>query len=398
MSRACRDSKPPQQLLATTVIGSYSVPEWLGQLRNEYYQRRISRRYLDEIHETAIKAALLDQERAGIDIVTDGELRRDNDIDYLIERMPGVEVPHRSKLDYFDYLEADVTSPLPAPDGDGDGQGLGLVADFRFLRQLTELPVQVSMTGPFSLSRRIRNSAYPNSADLVRDLATALSAEAARLARAGAQLLQIDEPFLAGYPEDIELAVEAINIVTSGAAVSWTLHVCYGNRHARPLWAGHYDFLFPAVKDAQVDRLALEFARTGDEDLRLLEQYQWDRGLGLGVIDVKTDQVESAEQVATRIRRALAFVPPEKLVINPDCGLRHLPPDVARAKLAAMVAGAAMVRAEVDSGAKPAAAAEPREVHGGRPAGPAPVSPTSSVSPTSNGSGKSAASGKGVST
>ena len=396
MSRSEHDSKAPQQLLATTVIGSYSVPEWLGQLRNEYYQRRISRRYLDEIHETAIKAALLDQERAGIDIVTDGELRRDNDIDYLIERMPGVEVAHRSKLDYFDYLEADVTGPLPAPGG--DGAGLGLVADFRFLRQLTELPVKVSLTGPFSLSRRIRNSAYRNSADLVRDLARTLSAEAGRLAQAGAQMLQIDEPFLAGYPEDIELAVEAINIVTKGAAVHWTLHVCYGNRHARPLWAGHYDFLFPAVKDAHVDRLALEFARTGDEDLQLLEQYQWDRGLGLGVIDVKTEQLESAEQVAARIRRALAFLPPEKLVINPDCGLRHLPPEVARAKLAAMVAGTAMVRAELGATASPAKSPAPA-APAAEPTAPA-AEPAAAdakpVSPTRNGS-TSVVSGKGVS-
>jgi 5-methyltetrahydropteroyltriglutamate--homocysteine methyltransferase len=400
MSRAAHNMKLPQELLATTVIGSYSVPEWLGQLRNEYYQRRISRRYLDEIHETAIKAALLDQERAGIDIVTDGELRRDNDIDYLIERIPGVEVSHRSKLDYFDYLEADVTSPLPVPggggvdDGDGDagGDGLGLVADFRFLRQLTELPVKVSLTGPFSLSRRIRNSAYPNSADLVRDLARALSAEAGRLASAGAQMLQIDEPFLAGYPEDVDLAVEAINIVTKGAAVHWTLHVCYGNRHARPLWAGHYDFLFPAVKAAHVDRLALEFARTGDEDLQLLEQYQWDRGLGLGVIDVKTEQVESAEQVAARIRRALRFLPADKLVINPDCGLRHLPPEVARAKLAAMVAGAVIVRAELPAEASPTRTSPTRT-------SPTRTSPTRTsptrTSPTRNGS-KSAVSGKGV--
>jgi len=135
--------------------------------------------------------------------------------------------------------------------------------------------------------------------------------------------------------------------VTEGADVSWTLHVCYGNRYARPLWEGHYDFLFPAVKEANVDQLALEFARTGDEDLSLLTEHHWDRGLGLGVIDVKTEQVESPDLVATRIHRALRVVAPEKLVLNPDCGLRHLLPDIARAKLAAMVAGAAMVRAEI---------------------------------------------------
>jgi 5-methyltetrahydropteroyltriglutamate--homocysteine methyltransferase len=203
------------------------------------------------------------------------------------------------------------------------------------------------MPGPFSLSRRIENVAYPDHADLVRAIARLLSAEAEQLAQAGARMLQIDEPFLAGSPEDVELAIEAVNIVTAGAAVSWTLHVCYGNRYARPLWAGHYDFLFPAVNKANVDRLALEFARKGDEDLSLLKQHHWDRGLGLGVIDVKTEQVETQDLVAARIRRALRFVPPEKLVINPDCGLRHLPPVIARAKLAAMVAGAAQVRSEL---------------------------------------------------
>jgi len=334
---------PPGVLLPTTVIGSYAVPEWLGQLKNDYYQRRISKSYIDEIHEMAIKAAILDQERAGIDIVSDGELRRDNDVDYLLARIPGVEIPQRGKADYFDYYEAQVAHVLP----EAADMGLGLAGDYLFTRQLTDMPVKVSITGPFSLSRRIRNTAYQAQADLVRALARLLNAEARDLARAGARLLQIDEPFLAGYPEEIGLAIEAINIVTDVPGVHWTLHVCYGNRYARPLWAGHYDFLFPAVIGTTVDQLALEFARKGDEDLKLLEQYHWDRGLGLGVIDVKTEQVETREQVATRIRRALRFVPQERLSVNPDCGLRHLPPEIARAKLAAMVAGAADVRAEL---------------------------------------------------
>jgi 5-methyltetrahydropteroyltriglutamate--homocysteine methyltransferase len=338
-------------LLPTTVIGSYSVPEWLGQLKNDCYRHRISRRYLDEIHEMAIKAAVLDQERAGIDIVSDGELRRDNDVDYLLARIPGVEIPQPDKADYFDYYDASVSHPLPAP----GRANLGLAEDFRFVRQLTDLPVKLSMTGPFSLAHRIRSigGAYPDRAELVRALARVLAAEATELAQAGAQVLQIDEPFLAGHPEDVELAIEAVNLVTAGADVSWTLHVCYGNRYARPLWEGHYDFLFPAVKEANVDQLALEFARTGDEDLRLLAQHCWDRGLGLGVIDVKSERVESPDLVATRIRRALRFVAPDKLVVNPDCGLRHLAPGVARAKLAAMVAGAAMVRADLPTARPP---------------------------------------------
>jgi 5-methyltetrahydropteroyltriglutamate--homocysteine methyltransferase len=328
--------------LATTVVGSYPVPEWLERLKTDYYQRRISAQHLNEIHEVAIKAALKDQELAGLDIVSDGELRRDNDIDYLLTRIPGVEIADRAKTDYYDYYDAQVTRPLPEPGG-----GLGLAADFSFTRRHTKLPVKFSFTGPFSLSRRIRNQAYPGSAGLVRALAAWLNAEAAELARAGAGLLQIDEPFLAGYPEDTELAIEAVNIVTAGVDVTWALHVCYGNRYARPLWEGHYDFLFPAVAEARVDALVLEFARKGLDDLRLLRQYAWDRRLGLGVIDVKTPAVESADLVAARIRRALEFVPADRLMINPDCGLRHLPADVARAKLRAMVAGSAQVRNEV---------------------------------------------------
>ena len=184
-------------------------------------------------------------------------------------------------------------------------------------------------------------------ADLVRSLARHLHAEAIELAAAGARVLQIDEPFLAGYPEQVGLAMEAVNIVADVPGVTWVLHVCYGNRYARPLWEGHYDFLFPAVKDARIDQLALEFARRGDDDLALLERHGWDRGLGLGVIDVRSEQVETAEVVAARIRRGLRFVPAERLSVNPDCGLRQLTGDAARGKLAALVGGADLVRAEL---------------------------------------------------
>ena len=330
-------------LLPTTVVGSYSVPEWLERLKTDFYQRRISAQHLQEIHDVAIKAALKDQELAGLDIVSDGELRRDNDIDYLLARIPGVDIPHRAKTDYYDYYDAQVTRPLPEPGTIAPG----LAADFAFTRAHTGKPVKFSFTGPFSLSRRIRDQAYADPADLVRALARWLNSQAAELAEAGAELLQIDEPFLAGYPEAVELAVEAVNTVTAGVRATWALHVCYGNRYARPLWEGHYDFLFPAVLSARVDQLVLEFARKGPEDLRLFSQYPWDRGVGLGVIDVKSADVEGPDLVAARIRRALDFVPAERLTINPDCGLRHLPGDVARAKLRALVAGTNQVRQEL---------------------------------------------------
>jgi len=331
------------KFLPTTVVGSYSVPEWLERLKTEYYQRRISAQHLAEIHEVAIKAAVKDQELAGIDIVSDGELRRDNDIDYFLARIPGVQIAQRSKADYYDYYDAEVSAPLP----EDDKFSLGLAADFDFTRQLTHRPVKFSFTGPFSLSRRIAGTAYAEPADLVRALARRLNLEARSLAAAGATLLQIDEPYLAGYPEQAALAVEAVNIVTDGIAVTWALHVCYGNRYARPSWEGHYDFLFPSVLGAHVDQLVLEFARKGLEDLRLIKQYSWQSSLGLGVIDVKSVTVETPELVATRISRALEYVDPGRLMVNPDCGLRHLAPDVARRKLRAMVSGAAIVRSEL---------------------------------------------------
>ena len=223
-------------LLPTTVVGSYSVPEWLERLKTEYYQRRISAQHLAEINEVAIKAAVKDQELAGIDIVSDGELRRDNDVDYFLARIPGVQIPQHAKTDYFDYYEAAVTRPLPElPGGAQTSPGLGLADDFRFTRQLTDRPVKFSFTGPFSLSRRIRDEAYAEPGELVRALARRLNAEARELAEAGADLLQIDEPFLAGYPEQVELAVEAVNIVTEGVPVSWrcTCATATGTR-ARP--------------------------------------------------------------------------------------------------------------------------------------------------------------------
>jgi 5-methyltetrahydropteroyltriglutamate--homocysteine methyltransferase len=338
-------------LLPTTVVGSYSVPEWLERLKTEYYQRRISAQHLAEIHEVAIKAAVKDQELAGIDIVSDGELRRDNDVDYFLARIPGVHIPQRAKTDYFDYYDAEVTRPLPEQ-ADAD-TSLDLADDYKFTRQLTHKPVKFSFTGPFSLSRRIRDEAYDHPGDLVRALARRLNAEARTLAAAGADFLQIDEPFLAGYPEHVELAVEAVNIVTENVDVTWALHVCYGNRYARPSWEGHYDFLFPAVQAARVDQIVLEFARKGLDDLRLIGQYGWDKWLGFGVIDVKTSEVETPELVASRIRRALEYLPAGRLMINPDCGLRHLAPEVARRKLRAMVAGVAAVRAELPGGGTP---------------------------------------------
>jgi 5-methyltetrahydropteroyltriglutamate--homocysteine methyltransferase len=332
------------RLLPTTVIGSWSVPDWLERAKTGVHHGAVSRSQLADMHDMAVKAALKDQEVAGIDIVSDGELRRDNDVDYLLSRVPGVESPDPVKAFYFDYLDLHLPRQLPDP----GPAPLGLAADLQFTRAHTDRPVRFSVTGPFSLSRRLRTDAYGDRGDLVRALAMVLNAEARALADAGAELLQIDEPLLAGHPEDVGLAVEAVNIVTKDVPVTWALHVCYGNRYARPLWEGHYDFLFPAVLDATVGQLLLEFARKGDEDLQLIERYGWDRVLGVGVLDVKTSEVEPVEVVERRIERALQVVPADRILVTPDCGLRHVPADAARAKLRAMTTAAAAVRGRIE--------------------------------------------------
>jgi len=333
-------------LLPTTVVGSYSVPEWLERLKTDYYQRRISGAYLQEIHEVAIKAALKDQERAGVDIVSDGELRRDNDVDYFLARMPGVEIPHLAKAFYYDYYDVHVRHPIPEHD---ETPGLELVEDFLFTCEYTDRPIKFSFTGPFSLARRVHNEGGYANDDLVMAFARILNREAKALAAAGVAMLQIDEPFLAGYPDRVELAVRAVNAVYEGVeGARRALHVCYGNRYARPAWEGHYDFLFPAILEARVDQLVLEFARKGYDDLDLLRQYPSAAfELGLGVVDVKSRELETAELVAERVRRALRVLPPDRVFVNPDCGLRHLPTGLARAKLRVMSEGTAVVRREV---------------------------------------------------
>jgi len=226
---------------------------------------------------------------------------------------------------------------------------LGLVNDLQFTLKYTDRPVKFSFTGPFSLARRVHNEAYANFDDLVLAFARVLNREAKALAKAGAAVLQIDEPFLAGYPEEVGLAVKAINIVYEGIdGPSRAVHVCYGNRYARPVWEGHYEFLFPTILDAQVDQLVLEFARKGYDDLELFKKYSTrSLTLGLGVIDVKNPNLEPTELIVSRVHQALHVLPPDRLMINPDCGLRHVPADMARAKLRAMSEGTAQVRAEV---------------------------------------------------
>jgi len=328
-------------LLPTAVVGSYSMSAWLERVKNDYLQRRISSRDLEEIHDMAVKAAIKDQEVAGVDIVSDGELRRDNMIDYFATRLPGVQIDHASKRYFYDFYDSVMRSRMPTA-------SLGLVDDFRFLRRFTDRQAKFSVTGPHSLVKRIRNEHYSSELAFALDIARVMNLELLELVKAGATDLQIDEPYYSGFPEDLGWGIEAINALVDGVDATIHLHICYGNRYGKPSWEGSYRYLFPAILGARVHQLMLEFGRRGEEDVRLFEEFGAPFRLGLGVIDVKTHDVESPAIVAERIRKALEIVPAERLGVNPDCGCLHLPRDVAFAKLCAMVEGTRIVRAELE--------------------------------------------------
>ncbi len=325
------------QLFSTSVIGSYAVPEWLANVKTDFFQRRVSRSVLDDIHLAALKAAVKDQELAGIDVVTDGEMRRDNGLDYFLVRMPGVEVDNPTKAYYLDFFPTVVRAEIsPAP--------LGLVEDLKLVSSLTNHRVKCTITGAYSMLRRLRDEHYGDERRLGLALAQAVNAELRRVQEAGCSYVQIDDEYIAGYPQDIGWAIELVNRCLEGIHIKKALHICFGNRYGKPSWAGDYRFLMPAVLEAHIDQLLLEFARRGQTDLAIFRETPPPFELGLGVIDVKDWVVETPEVVAKRIIQATSSVRSDQLWINPDCGLRHLSVDVARAKLKAMVAGARLAR------------------------------------------------------
>jgi 5-methyltetrahydropteroyltriglutamate--homocysteine methyltransferase len=316
------------------------MPGWLERLKTDYLARRISRQEMDEVNDAAVKAAIKDQEVCGLDIVTDGELRRDNMIDYFAERLPGLQIDQTSKKFYYDFYDSVVRGKLPMA-------SLRLADDFRFLSAFTDRVTKFCVTGPHSLVKRIRDEYYKNEEAFAMDLARVMNMELKELARAGARYIQIDEPYYSGFPEDFQWGVKVLNALVEGVDAKIALHVCYGNRYGKPSWAGNYKYLFPTILEANVQQVTLEFARRGGEDLELFKEYPNKLELGVGVIDVKTHEVETPDIVAERIRKALRFVPAERIFVLPDCGCLHLPQAVAFSKLKTMVQGTKIVRKEL---------------------------------------------------
>jgi 5-methyltetrahydropteroyltriglutamate--homocysteine methyltransferase len=331
---------PELPLFPVTTVGSWPRPAPLLQAQRAKRLGRLDPAEFDRLADHAILDLLRRQDGVGVDVVTDGELRRDNLVDHFAGRLAGVEVDRRGQSDYYDYASSVVRQPLlEAP--------LGLVEEFAFTRDITDREVKFTVTGPHTLVKRIRDEWYHDEREFALALAAVFNAELKRLVAAGATDIQIDEPGFAAYPEDLRWGVEAINAMVQGVDARIGLHVCFGNRYGRPSWEGSYRFLFPDILEADINVLVLEFARKGTDDLGLFKEFGNEFVLGMGVIDVKDHRVETPEMVAGLVRRGLDVVPPERLSLNPDCGLRHLPPDVAVRKLRSLAEGAAIVRREL---------------------------------------------------
>jgi 5-methyltetrahydropteroyltriglutamate--homocysteine methyltransferase len=343
---------PLTTTLTTTLVGSYPQPEWLVDrqlLRSRMPSRvrardlwRVPESLLERAQDDATVLALRDMERAGIDVVTDGEIRREsysNRFATALEGMdadnPGV-VPGRTGR----------PTQVPRVTGPIRRREPVLVRDVQFARANTERTLRVTVPGPFTMAQQCLDDHYGDERALAMDLAAAVNAELKDLAAAGGDVLQIDEPYLQARPERARAyALEAIERALDGVPGTKALHTCFGYAyvvHDRP---DGYPFL-DELADCAADQVSIESAqqRLDPAIVRRLGR----KTVILGVLDLADDSpVESPEDVASRIRAALAHVEPERLVLAPDCGMKYLPREVALGKLRALVAGRDLVRDEL---------------------------------------------------
>jgi 5-methyltetrahydropteroyltriglutamate--homocysteine methyltransferase len=334
-------------LLPTSVVGSHGLPGWLWLAREAIEAGRLGQTDVREVTEDATQMALLDQERAGIDVVSTGEMGRVRFIVGFYERLDGIrtlEPPRKLGAPHWDTnTPFEVVEQVQAP------RGLGILEEFRLARQLTSKPLKATVPGPFTLMIPLRVAGgYTDRDTLLADLTAIVNVECRALAEAGADLIQIDEPNFAMHRGPLPALASVFNRAVEGVGVPMALHVCFGNLYGRPFPAERsYEHLFPALLDVRARQLILEFANRGMRETTLWEEFPSDKELGAGVIDVKAFRAETAEEVADRIRLLLRSVPPDKLWLNPDCGFWETPRWIARRKLRALADGARIVRQEV---------------------------------------------------
>jgi 5-methyltetrahydropteroyltriglutamate--homocysteine methyltransferase len=338
-------------LLRTSLVGSYPQPDWLidrAKLAGRFPPRvrarelwRVAPEWLEQAQDDATLLAIREQERAGLDIVTDGEMRRESYSNRFATALEGVDIDNPgTALDRSGH-----PNPVPRIVGPIRRRHAVEVRDVQFLRANTERAIKMTVPGPFTMAQQAQNDFYASERDAALAYAAAVNEEIKDLFAAGADIVQIDEPYMQARPEKArEFGLEALNRALDGVTGPTAVHICFGYAaiiHARP---SGYSFL-PELAQSDVQQISIETAQSR-LDCAVLERLPG-KQIILGVLDLADPKVETPEIVAARIRRALPHVPAERLIVAPDCGLKYLPRDVAFGKMQAMVAGAALVRREL---------------------------------------------------
>lgn len=338
-------------LLPTSLVGSYAQPDWLidrAKLAGRFPPRtraqelwRISPEHLEEAQNDATIAAIKLQEQAGLDIITDGEIRRESYSNRFATALEGVDIDNPgTALDRSGH-----PNPVPRVVGEIRRKHPVEVEDLKFLKRHTDRMVKITLPGPFTMSQQAQDDFYGDPKALAMAYAEAVKEEVADLFAAGADVVQLDEPYMQARPQAAEgYGLEALNAALEGAAGTTAVHICFGYAaiiHERP---SGYSFL-PQLKGCTCNQISIETAQS-NLDTSVLEDLRG-KIIILGVLDLSDRTVETPETVAARIRRALPHVDADKVIVAPDCGLKYLPRDVAFGKMKAMADGAAIVRAEL---------------------------------------------------
>jgi 5-methyltetrahydropteroyltriglutamate--homocysteine methyltransferase len=335
--------------ILTTVVGSYPQPDWLVDRDNlkrrlpprvrAHEMWRVDPRFLEEAQDDATRLAIRDMELAGIDIVTDGEIRRESYSNRFATALEGVDIEKPgTALDRTGH-----PNPVPRVAGPVRRTRPVEVRDVEFLRRHTDRRIKITLPGPFTMTQQAQNDHYADERALAMDYAAAVNAELADLKRAGADVVQLDEPYLQARPEKArQYAIPVIDRALQGIPGPTVIHVCFGYAHVVKNRPGAYAFL-TELTECSVTQLSFEAAQPR-LDLSVLSKIPR-QTIVLGVIDLDDMTVETPATVAERIRGALRYVPPERLVVAPDCGMKYLPRDVAFGKLRALAEGARLVNA-----------------------------------------------------
>jgi 5-methyltetrahydropteroyltriglutamate--homocysteine methyltransferase len=334
-------------MLVTSVVGSYPQPGWLidrRRLGDRLPPRvrarelwRVADEQLEEAQDDATRLAVQDMERAGVDVITDGEMRRESYSNRFATALEGVDLDNPGvALDRTGH-----ENPVPKVIGPIRRTRPVEVRGFEFLRSLTDRRIKITVPGPFTMSQQAQNDYYAEDGNLALAYADAVNAELRDLKAAGADVVQIDEPYLQARPDPArEYAIEAINRALDGIEGETVLHTCFGYAHIVHDRPSGYPFL-RELDECAATHLSLEAAQP-NLDPEVLRDVAT-KTIVLGVLDLGSEEVETPEVVAARIRRALEVVPPERLVVAPDCGMKYLPRERAFRKLRSMVAGARLV-------------------------------------------------------